>query len=89
MTKNEYIDLHDNTDDFGFTTVSETDIITPVSDESTDLKKRLQAIRKIFMPLLENLAKNPQQELIKWPNRGAVLKKQMETLKKLTEVDLS
>ncbi len=88
MSKNEYLDLHDNADDFGFTTVSETDIITPVSDESTDLKKRLQAIRKIFMPLLENLAKNPQQELIKWPNREEVLKKQMETLKHLTEVDL-
>ena len=89
MIKNEYLDLHDDADDFGFTTVSETDIITPVSDESTDLKKRLQAVRKIFMPLLENLAKNPQQELIKWPNREPVLKKQMETLKKLTDVDLS
>ena len=89
MSKNEYLDLHDDTDDFGFTTVSETDIITPVTDGTTDLKKRLQAVRKIFMPLLENLAKNPQQELIKWPNREPVLKKQMDTLKKLTEVDLS
>ena len=84
--KNEYLDLHDTIDDFGFTTSSEDELKGPVTDEVLDLKKRLQAIRKIYMPLLENLAKNPNQEIIKWPNRGPVLQKQMDTLKKLTDV---
>lgn len=79
----------DLTDDFGFTFGNEDDIvaeaIAPVSDEITDLKKRLEAIRKIYLPLLENLAKNSDQPIIKWPNRGPVLKKQIDKLKVLTE----
>jgi hypothetical protein len=79
----------DLTDDFGFTFGNEDDIvaeaIAPVSDEITDLKKRLEAVRKIYLPLLENLAKNSDQPIIKWPNRGPVLKKQIDKLKVLTE----
>jgi hypothetical protein len=85
--KNQYLELHDETDDFGFTTHNESDIISPsLTDENTDLRNRLAAVSKIFMPLLENLAKNPQQEIIKWPNRGPIIQKQIETLKQLTEV---
>lgn len=78
----------DLTDDFGFTFGNEDDIvaeaIAPASDEITDLKKRLEAVRKIYLPLLENLAKNSDQPIIKWPNRGPVLKKQMDKLVTLT-----
>lgn len=79
----------DLTDDFGFSFGNEDDIvaeaIAPVSDEITDLKKRLEAVRKIYLPLLENLAKNSDQPIIKWPNRGPVLKKQIDKLVLLTE----
>jgi len=84
MVNNKYLDL-DNGDDFGFTFAKETDI-TPITNEVDDLKQRLQAVRKIYLPLLENLAKNDDQPIIKWPNRGPILKKQIAKLKALTEV---
>jgi len=88
---NEYLTLDDAdlVDDFGFTFGNEDDIvaeaIAPVSDEIMDLKKRLEAVRKIYLPLLENLNKNADQPIIKWPNRGPILTKQITKLKLLTE----
>ena len=82
--KNKYLDL-DGDDDFGFTFDDEPDL-SPITDEVDDLKQRLYAVRKIYLPLLENLAKNDDQPIIKWPNRGPILKKQIAKLKSLTEV---
>lgn len=88
---NEYLTLDDAelVDDFGFTFGNEDDIvaeaIAPASDEISDLKKRLEAVRKIYLPLLENLNKNSDQPIIKWPNRGPILTKQIAKLKLLTE----
>ena len=90
--KNEYLDFndHDLKTDYGFSFGSEDEIaaaaLAPVSDEITDLKKRLQAVNIIFMPLLENLAKNSDQPIIKWPNRGPLLQKQIAKMKELTNV---
>lgn len=84
MAENKYLDL-DGADDFGFTFDDEPDL-SPITSEVDDLKLRLQAVRKIYMPLLENLAKNDDQPIIKWPNRGPILKKQIAKLKTLTEV---
>jgi hypothetical protein len=53
--------------------------------EVADLKERLQAIRRIYLPLLQNLSKNADQPIIKWPDRGPVLKKQIDKLVMLTE----
>lgn len=88
---NEYLTFDDAelTDDFGFTFGNEDDIvaeaIAPASDEITDLKKRLEAVRKIYLPLLQNLAKNSDQPIIKWPGRGPVLDKQIKKLVMLTD----
>lgn len=88
---NPYLTFDDKelTDDFGFSFGSEDEIaanaLAPASDEITDLKNRLNAIRKIYLPLLQNLAKNSDQPIIKWPDRGPVLKKQIEKLNMLTE----
>jgi len=90
-TNNPYLSLDDAelVDDFGFTFGNEDDIvaeaIAPVSDEITDLKKRLEAIRKIYLPLLQNLAKNADQPIINWPDRGPILQKQITKLTTLTE----
>lgn len=83
MAGNKYIDLED-ADDFGFTFEEETDL-APINDEVDDLKERLAAIRKIYLPLLQNLSKNSDQPIIKWPDRGPVLKKQIDKLVMLTE----
>ena len=86
---NPYLTFEDAdlTDDFGFSFGSEDEIaaqaLAPASDEITDLK--LQAVRKIYLPLLNNLAKNSDQPIIKWPDRGPVLKKQIDKLTSLTE----
>lgn len=71
--------------DFGFTTFSESELSN--SDELSDLKHRLNSVRKIFEPLLLNLMKNPDKEMIKWPNRKEVLEKQLEKLRDLTTTE--
>ena len=78
---NPYLTLDDAdlVDDFGFSFSNEDDIVAqavaPTADEVADLKKRLEAVRKIYLPLLQNLSKNSDQPIIKWPDRGPVLKK--------------
>lgn len=84
MVDNKYFDLDEDLNDFGFTFEEETDI-SPINDEVTDLKERLAAVRKIYLPLLQNLSKNSDQPIIKWPDRGPVLKKQIDKLVMLTE----
>jgi hypothetical protein len=84
--KNKYLELNDN-DDFGFTFSNEEDIInTSLQEQVEDLKQRLQALNKIFMPLLEKLAKDTDKPMIKWPNRKEVIDKQIAKLKSITKV---
>ena len=88
--KNQYLELGNF--DFGFTAVDEEEVIvtntnySSLSEEVIDLKKRLQACEKIFLPLLQNLAKDADKPMIKWPNRGDVIKKQIEVLLKITRI---
>lgn len=92
---NPYLTLDDAdlVDDFGFTFDNEdaivADAMAPVSDEVVDLKRRLEAIRKIYLPLLQNLAKNADQPIIRWENRGPILQKQITKLTMLTEPGFS
>jgi hypothetical protein len=48
--------------DFGFSTAKEEDFIV-------DDKTKLYGLRDMVMPLLNNLMKNPENEIIKWPGR--------------------
>lgn len=52
-------------DDFGFTTMDEVEI----KAGEIDNYEKLLGLRKMIMPLLNNLKKNPEQEYIKWPDR--------------------
>lgn len=88
--KNNYLDLVDD-DDFGFSFSDEEEIIenhgySTLQEEVDDLKKRLVALNKIFRPLLENLAKDPDKPMIKWPNRKDIIEKQIKKLDTLTKV---
>lgn len=87
--KNAYLDVDDN-NDFGFTFTNEDEITQPIysskDEEIYDLKQRLQALQKIFLPLLENLAREPEKAMIKWPNRLEIIQKQKDRLLKLTGV---
>jgi hypothetical protein len=89
--KNIYLDLEDE-DDFGFTFADENDIVeenkeySSLQEQVDDLKQRLTALNKIFMPLLENLAKDPDKPMIKWPNRKEQIDRQIKRLKTLTTI---
>jgi hypothetical protein len=89
--KNLYVDVNDR-HDFGFTFANEEEIMVTntqhlsLTEQVEDLKQRLHAVNTIFMPLLENLSKDSDKPLIKWPGRAEVIKKQMAKLKSLTNV---
>jgi hypothetical protein len=92
LTNNRYLTILENSDDFGFSFTDEQEI-APIqiqnknlTEEITDLKNRLRAINSIFMPLLENLNREPDKAMIKWPNRKEVIDKQIRNLTKLTDV---
>ena len=36
------------------------------------------------MPLLTNLMKNPETEIIKWPNRGPIIEQKIKELLNIT-----
>lgn len=71
---NRTIDTYD--EDFGFSTIDTEEILgyneSEVEDlrsQVEDLQTRLDKMSKAINRLLMNLSKNPEQELIKWPNR--------------------
>ena len=49
-----------------------------------DYEKRMKAIEKSIIPLLVNLAKNPEREYILWPNRKDKIEKQIDKIIGLT-----
>ena len=74
-------------DDFGFTIIDETEITKDaVSNHELlveELTDRLQLMYNAIIPLLKNLNKNSDQEIIRWPNRTAKL---IEFKKKLDSI---
>lgn len=89
MKRNVYLEM-DDSNDFGFTFTNEEEITEPIysskDEEIDDLKQRLHALQKTFLPFLQNLAKDPSKPMIKWPGREEVLKKQIDRLLKITDV---
>lgn len=65
-------------DDFGFSLVSEDELNAGVQD----VTDKLHGLRKMVMPLLNNLMKNPDKEYIYWPDR---VKKIQSFIKKMDE----
>lgn len=62
--------------------VAEKDTITKeVSDE--DQKAKMKELEKIILPFLYNLSKTTEP-YIHWPNRGPIIKAQIEKILKLT-----
>jgi hypothetical protein len=55
--------LNEEDDDFGFTFLD--------SNAATD---KVQGLRDMIMPLLNNLMKNPEKDTIVWPNRDKAIK---------------
>lgn len=64
--------------DFGFSAVDEDELevlqqaraeIETSSQTSADLEYKVNSLYNMVMPLLNNLAKNPEKDYIYWPNR--------------------
>ena len=47
-------------------------------------KSKLKEVEGMILPLLANLKKNPDKAYIHWPNRTAVIDKQIEKILKVT-----
>ena len=62
-------------DDFGFTFANESEIqqvaVQDADAANQELTDKLQMMYDSVIPLLKNLSKNPEQDIIKWPNRKA------------------
>jgi|TARA_B100001094_G_scaffold333142_1_gene408970 hypothetical protein len=50
----------------------------------SDVSNKLRDVEDLVLPLLYNLQKNPEKEYIHWPNRTAVIDKQIEKIKAVT-----
>ena len=57
------------------------DVTKEITDE--DIKTRFKDIEKIILPFLYNLSKS-DEPYIHWPNRGPIIKAQIEKILKLT-----
>ena len=51
--------------------------------QDADVKKRFKEIEKVVLPFLYNLSKS-NEPYIHWPNRGPIIKAQMDKVLKLT-----
>lgn len=83
MSKDKVTEINiDN--DFGFTFVDGSEL--PTETDLIDLQNRIRELRDMFLPLLQNLNKNPEKDMIKWPNRKELLDKQIKKLLELTNL---
>lgn len=49
-----------------------------------DISGKLRDLEDLILPLLTNLKKNPDKEYIHWPNRSAIIDKQIEKIQAVT-----
>jgi hypothetical protein len=49
-----------------------------------DVATKLRDVEDLILPLLLNLKKNPEKDMIHWPNRTAIIDKQIERIKAVT-----
>ena len=85
--------MADDLFDFGFTAVDEDEIdavqevVASSSSAAAELKTaedKLDNLYNAILPLLSNLKMNPEKEYIHWPNRTAIIDKQIEKIKAVT-----
>lgn len=87
MKTNESVEISFD-DDFGFSAVSEEELKAlekklaedvkaksqQLEEIETTYKGKLEQLHKAIMPLLNNLAANPEKEYIYWPKRTEKIK---------------
>lgn len=77
----------DDTDDFGFSAVSEDDynkVINETAETAEAYKAKLTEVEKLIIPFLTKLLKTADKEYIYWPNRKPAIEAQITKILKLT-----
>lgn len=88
-----------DTDDFGFSLVSEEELKKQeellrkkveeqskiVQQTSNQLTDKLHGLKDMIMPLLNNLAKDPDKHYIFWPERSEKIKAFIQKIEKYVE----
>lgn len=83
----EILAEYDDSDDFGFSAVSEEEynaVISEKADTVEEYAARLREIEKLIMPFLTKLLKTADKEYIYWPNRKTVIESQIKKILSLT-----
>lgn len=78
---------YDEEFEFDFDTESEEQfqaVIAEKDETVEEYKQRLEQVEKIIMPFLSKLLKTADQPIIKWPNRGPIIEKQIQKILALT-----
>lgn len=89
----------DESNDFGFSLVSETELKAHeqllqkkieeqskvVEKTESELTDKLHGLRDMIMPLLNNLAKDPEKTYILWPERSAKIKLFIDKINKYVD----
>ena len=70
--------------DFGFSTTAESEFTSDRDLAISEYKIKLENVEKLVMPLLVNLNKNLESDIIKWPNRGPIIEQKIKELLKIT-----
>tara|TARA_B110000858_G_C17629646_1_gene392910 strand:+ start:379 stop:672 length:294 start_codon:yes stop_codon:yes gene_type:complete len=91
--------MSNDLNDFGFCFIDEDELEGPKaqieevkqtsSAEITSVKNTafdaLQTLQSLVLPLLLNLKKNPEKDIIKWPNRTPVIQSQIDKIEKIVD----
>lgn len=66
------------------TVITQLDSIAHQNAPTAEEKTRLQQLEEIIVPIFDGLAKNPEYDYIKWPNRKPIIDAKMKEILKLT-----
>lgn len=70
--------------DFGFTFHDESEIDEQIKSSVSATEKtyqaKLQKVGDIVIPFMENLMRDPEKVMIRWPNRAEVVQKQLNKI---------
>ena len=80
-------------EDFGFSFLHENEIeqqvnqaaVSAASKTETTYKQKLAEVESIIVPFMQNLMKDPEKVMIKWPNRKEVVERQLKKILAITK----
>ena len=84
-------------EDFGFTFHDESEIDDQINQAATKAatsaaatteqtyKQKLAAVEAIVVPFLQNLMKDPEKVMIRWPNRKSIVEAQLKKILSITK----